>query len=64
VSGWRVWLAFEVKPGVTGTSVQDRSEHWRGLAEASRGSDGKIDPVEFDRWLTCLLDHAHLWGRA
>jgi hypothetical protein len=47
MSDWRVWLAFEVRPGITSTSVQDKSEHWRGLAEARR--------VEFDRWLTCLL---------
>lgn len=64
MAGWRVWFAFEVKPGVTNTSVQDRSEHWRGLAEACRGPNGKIDPIEYDRWLTCLVEYAHAWGEA
>lgn len=64
MNGWRVWFAFEVKPGITNTSVQDRSDHWRGLAEACRGSNGKIDPDEYDRWLTCFVDHSHLWGEA
>ena len=63
-SGWRVWLAFEVRPGITITSTQDRSEHWRQLANACRGSDGKIDEVEFDYWINCLVEHAHLWGHA
>jgi hypothetical protein len=64
VNGWRVWLAFEVKPGITITSTQDKSDHWRGLAEACRGVDGLIDARDFDRWLTCLIEHAHLWGEA
>jgi len=64
MTGWRVWFAFEVKPGITITSMQDRSAHWRGLAEACRGVSGKIDPAEFDHWLTCLVEHAHLWGEA
>lgn len=64
MSGWRVWFAFEARPGVTSTSVQDKSDHWRGLAEACRGSDGKIDPVEFDHWMRCLIEHGHLWGYA
>ncbi len=63
-NGWRVWFAFEARPGVTNTSEQDRSEHWKGLAKACRGSDGKIDAVEFDYWLTCFIEHAHLWGQA
>lgn len=62
--GWRVWLAFEARPGITSVSTQDRSRHWRGLAEACRGSDGKLDVVEFDHWLTLLVEHAHLWGEA
>jgi hypothetical protein len=64
LNGWRVWFAFEVKPGITITSTQDKSEHWRGLANACRKSDGKIDAVEFDHWLTCFVEHAHLWGQA
>ena len=62
--GWRVWFAFEVRPGITITSTQDNSEHWRGLAEACRKADGKINVEEFDHWLTCLVEHAHLWGQA
>jgi hypothetical protein len=63
-SGWRVWFAFETRPGITNTSAQDRSAHWHVLADSCRGSDGKIDAVEFDRWLTCFIEHAHLWGNA
>lgn len=64
MTGWRVWFAFEAKPGITNTSTQDRSVHWRGLAEACRRADGTIDPDEFDRWLTCFVEHAHVWGEA
>lgn len=64
MSGWRVWLAFEVKPGITITATQDKSEHWRQLAAACRDPSGKIDAAEFDRWLTCFVEHAHLWGEA
>ena len=62
--GWRGWLAFEVKPGITSASTRDRSEHWRGLVEACRGPNGAIDPDEFDRWSTCLVEYAYLWGEA
>lgn len=61
---WRVWLAFEVRPGITIQSTQDKSEHWRGLAESCRGPDGKIDADAFDGWLACFIEHAHLWGEA
>ena len=64
MNGWRVWFAFEVKPGITITSTQDKSEHWRALAHACRGADGAINAVEFDRWLTCFVEHAHLWDEA
>jgi len=64
MNGWRVWFAFEVKPGITITSTQDKSEHWRRLADGCRGSNGKIDADEFDRWLNCFIEHAHLWGEA
>ena len=62
MSGWRVWFAFEVRPGVTRTSQQDLREHWRGLAAACRQPDGKLDAAEYDRWLECMVEHAHLWG--
>jgi len=42
MAGWRVWFAFEARPGITITSTQDRSDHWRGLVKACRGSDGKL----------------------
>jgi len=64
LNGWRVWFAFESRPGITITSTQDRSGHWRGLAEACRGSNGKINAVEYDYWMTCFIEHAHLWGQA
>lgn len=64
MNGWRAWLAFEVRPGITILAIQDRSAHWRGLAEACRGPNGQIDPDAFDYWLTCLVEHAHLWGEA
>lgn len=62
--GWRVWFAFESRPGITMTSTQDRSEHWRALAEACRRPDGVIDAVEFNRWLDVLIDYTHLWATA
>lgn len=64
MNGWRVWLAFEVRPGITITSTHDRSKHWKALAEACRGPSGAIDPIEFDRWLTCFVEYAYLWGEA
>lgn len=64
LTGWRVWFAFEVRPGITTRSTQDLSEHWRGLAEACRDPDGKINGGEFNHWLDCLLEHSHLWGHA
>jgi len=62
MAGWRVWFAFEARPGITITSTQDRSDHWRGLVKACRGSDGKLDMNEY--WLDLLVEHAHLWGEA
>jgi hypothetical protein len=64
MTGWRVWQAFEVRPGITLLSEQDRSRHWRALVESCRGSDGRIDASEYERWLDCFLEHAHLWGYA
>jgi hypothetical protein len=64
MSGWRVWFAFEVKPGVTNTSMQDRSDHWRGLAESCRNVDGKIDATEYNHWLEIIVEYSHLWGEA
>lgn len=64
MSGWRVWFAFEVKPGVTVTSQQDHSELWGKLAESCRDASGMINAVEYDKWLTCFIEHAHLWGQA
>jgi hypothetical protein len=64
MSGWRVWLAFERRPGITIDFGQDRALHWRELAESCRGSDGKIDAVEFDRWMTVMIELGHLWGYA
>jgi len=62
--GWRVWLAFEVRPGITAASTADRSAIWRGLAESCRGVDGKIDSAEFARWLDVLTEHVYLWASA
>lgn len=62
--GWRVWFAFEVRPGIMNTSQQDRAAHYRGLANACRGLDGKLDVAEYDRWLDLVIGHAHLWGVA
>lgn len=64
MSGWRVWFAFEVGPGVTKTSMQDLSNHWRGLLATCRGVDGKVDVPEYERWLDLIVDYAHLWGDA
>ncbi len=64
MSGWRVWLAFEVRTGITAASLVDRSATWRGLAEACRGADGRIDAAEFERWTDCIVERVHLWGHA
>jgi len=61
--GWRVWLAFEVRPGITAAFTADRSI-WRGLVESRRGADGKIDSAEFARWLDVLTDRVYLWASA
>lgn len=58
--GWRVWLAFEVRPGVT--SDLDLTEHWRGLCDSCRRADGKVDAIEYDRWMRVLLENRHVWG--
>jgi hypothetical protein len=61
---WRVWFAFEVRPGITIGTGRDRSEHWTQLAKACRGADGKIDIVEFNHWLDILMEREHVWGNA
>lgn len=61
---WRVWFAFEAKPGVPVSNSKNRTHLWGALAESCRGSNGKIDPVEYDCWLQCFIDHEHLWGDA
>lgn len=64
MTGWRVWFAFEIRPGVTRAAADDRSATWRGLADSCRDASGKIDAAEFGRWLDCLVEHGHLWGTA
>ena len=64
MTGWRVWFAFEAKPGVTITSTQDMSGHWRGLVETCLNADGTLDAEEFDRWVQLITDHSHLRGEA
>jgi hypothetical protein len=64
MSGWRVWLAFEVRPGVTKTSQQDMTDHWRALAESCLNSKGKLDAKEFDRWVELIVEYSHLRGEA
>lgn len=61
---WRVWLAFEMAPGISTCSSRDRSEHYRNLYAACRGSNDKIDLVEFEHWLDVMVQYAHLWGEA
>lgn len=62
--GWRVWLAFESKPGVTMTQNLDLRAHWRSLAESCRSADGKVDAQLFDHWFTLIVEHSHFWGYA
>jgi hypothetical protein len=64
VSGWRVWLAFEARPGITLLSTRDTSKLWRALFESCRGHDGKVDVVEFERCLDLMVDYSHAWGAA
>jgi hypothetical protein len=63
-TGWRVWLAFEVRPGITAGALRDDRALWRPLAASCRTPDGKLDATEFDRWLDCLTDRPHAWGHA
>jgi hypothetical protein len=49
-TGWRVWRAFEDEP------ERDDRELWRSLAESCRTPEGRIDGVEFDRWLNLILN--------
>lgn len=64
MTGWRAWLAFELRPGVTRASVRDLSGHWRGLRKSCRGDDGKFDAAEYTRWLDLIVEHSHLLGDA
>jgi hypothetical protein len=62
--GWRVWLAFEAKPGIARAEARDRRGHWRGLNDACTGDDGRVDATEFDRWMTLMVEYVHLWADA
>lgn len=62
--GWRVWFAFEERPGVIRGRHQDRRDTWRALAESCRQSDGRIDSCEYMRFLDVMVEHSHLWGEA
>ncbi len=62
-TGWRVWLAFEVRPGITDTG-RDMTALWRSLADSCRRPDGTVDHIEFDRWMNCIVEHTYLWGTA
>ncbi len=64
MAGWRVWLAFEARPGVSRYSGHDMTDHWRGLYDACRRPDGKVDAIEFDRWMTLMIEHGHARGAA
>jgi hypothetical protein len=64
MSGWRVWFAFEARPGVTKTSLQDMTDYWRGLAESCLNHEGKLDAKEFDRWVELIVEHSHLRAEA
>lgn len=59
---WRVWLAFETRPGITRDSIN--SGHWKALAGACRLPNGKINLAEFEYWRDCFVDNSHLWGQA
>lgn len=50
---WRVWRAFDREP------LRDHSKLWRALAESCRDVNGRIDGVEFDRWVQIILDNDH-----
>lgn len=62
--GWRAWQAFEVRPGVTASALRDDRALYRALAASCRAPDGTLDGAEFERWLDCLTDRPHAWGRA
>lgn len=63
-TGWRYWFAFETRPGVMIASGIDLAKHWRALADSCRGTDGKLDKVEYSSLVEFLVEHSHLWGRA
>jgi len=64
MSGWRVWFAFEERPGVMTGSLLDMERHWRALLVACKKPDGKNDSAEFDKWMTIMVEYSHLWGHA
>lgn len=59
---WRVWLAFEVRPGVSAWSLRDDTDLYRALRGACRRPNGKLDVQEYERWLDWFFDNAHLWA--
>lgn len=60
--GWRAWLAFEARPGITLSST--RETDFRALIESCRGPDGKVDAVECERWVDLVVDYSHAWASA
>lgn len=64
MSGWRVWQAFEVRPGVTTASLRDDGDLFRSLSSTCRKADRKIDAADYGMWLDLLIEHSHLWGQA
>lgn len=64
MSGWRCWLAFEVRPGITRRAPQDGVVRSRALFESCRLPDGRIDPTEFARWTDVLVEYGYQWGQA
>lgn len=64
MTSWRVWFAFEARPGITIASTHEHPGLWEALVEACRRADGSIDCDEYDCWMACLIKHSHLWGAA
>lgn len=64
MSGWRVWFAFELRPGMTLVSVKNLTHIWQALAESCLDKDGKLRVKEYEHWVTCILDNCHIWGQA
>lgn len=59
MSGWRVWFAFESRPGVMVGSGGRSPEYWYALLDVCRKADGSLDHAEYMRWMELVIETGH-----